>query len=164
MHPDILAGRRQEAKNNLQEIAIRAAEKTGDEALVEQARHINDRVPEAATVQAQEVIQTERIINVLKAALDEYDASEVPPDNYVDYLSRDRQDIVHDTSGAEVSTDSEASTKTVEDVSGVGPELAENLKEAGYETSEDLKAASDEQLLAVDGLGNAKLKQIRADL
>lgn len=55
-------------------------------------------------------------------------------------------------------------SNSLEDVDGVGPELAENLKEAGYQTPEDLKTASDEDLLDVDGLGQAKLKQIRADL
>lgn len=57
-----------------------------------------------------------------------------------------------------------AESSTLEDIDGIGPDLAEKLKEAGYHSPDDLRSASDEELLAIDGLGNAKLKQIREDL
>lgn len=57
-----------------------------------------------------------------------------------------------------------AESSTLEDIDGIGPDLAQKLWEAGYDSPDDLRSASDEELLAIDGLGNAKLKQIREDL
>jgi predicted flap endonuclease-1-like 5' DNA nuclease len=53
---------------------------------------------------------------------------------------------------------------SLEDVDGVTPEVASNLRAKGYHSPEDLKSASDEELLAVDGIGNARLESIRKDL
>ncbi len=50
------------------------------------------------------------------------------------------------------------------DLDVIGPELDAKLSEAGYATPDDLRAASDEDLLAVEGIGKAKLKSIRAQL
>lgn len=52
----------------------------------------------------------------------------------------------------------------LEGVEGIGDDLAESLKEAGLYTVDDLKEAGDETLLAVDGIGKAKLKAIRQQL
>lgn len=57
-----------------------------------------------------------------------------------------------------------AESSSLEDIDGIGPDLAQKLKEAGYHSPDDLRNASDEELLAIDGLGNARLKQIREDL
>ncbi|MFB6253477.1 MAG: 50S ribosomal protein L32e [Halobacteriaceae archaeon] len=52
----------------------------------------------------------------------------------------------------------------LEDISGVGPSKAENLREAGYETIEEVKRASQSDLSDVDGIGNALAARIKADV
>ncbi|GAD53130.1 LSU ribosomal protein L32e [Halarchaeum acidiphilum MH1-52-1] len=52
----------------------------------------------------------------------------------------------------------------LEDISGVGASKAEALREAGYETVEDVKAASQDDLADVDGVGNALAARIKADV
>jgi large subunit ribosomal protein L32e len=52
----------------------------------------------------------------------------------------------------------------LEEISGVGPSKADVLREAGYETVEDVKAASQSELSAVDGVGNALAARIKADV
>lgn len=47
---------------------------------------------------------------------------------------------------------------------GVGDDLAGNLRAAGFPTVSDLDAASDADLLAVDGIGARKLKALRQEL
>lgn len=47
---------------------------------------------------------------------------------------------------------------------GVGPATEDNLYDAGYETFDDLRAASDEDLLAIDGIGQSALDSIQDDL
>lgn len=54
--------------------------------------------------------------------------------------------------------------RTLEDIDGIGPELADNLREVGLQSPGDLRQASDGELLAVDGVGEGKLKKIRANL
>jgi hypothetical protein len=44
----------------------------------------------------------------------------------------------------------------------VGHDLADRLAAAGYLTLADLEVASDEELLAIDGVGQATLKRLRA--
>ena len=44
---------------------------------------------------------------------------------------------------------------------GVGPAKAENLYLAGFRTIEEIRAASDENLLKVDGLGKGLLRKLR---
>ena len=60
--------------------------------------------------------------------------------------------------------DSSRDFRELEDIDGIGPDLAEKLEEAGYETPEDLKDATDEELLAMEGIGPSTLKKIREDL
>ena len=55
-------------------------------------------------------------------------------------------------------------TDELEEISGVGPSKADALREAGYETVEDVKAASQSELSAVDGVGNALAARIKADV
>jgi len=52
----------------------------------------------------------------------------------------------------------------LEDISGVGPSKAEQLRDAGYETVEDVKAASQSELANVEGIGNALAARIKADV
>lgn len=52
----------------------------------------------------------------------------------------------------------------LESVEGIGPELAHELRQSGYETPDDLRAADDEDLLEVEGIGKAKLKAVRSQI
>lgn len=45
---------------------------------------------------------------------------------------------------------------------GVGPKAAERLYRAGFRTAEEIQAASDEDLLTVEGLGKGLLAKLRA--
>lgn len=53
---------------------------------------------------------------------------------------------------------------TLIDVDGVGPALADRLPTHGYDTIEDLAAATREELLAVDDLGEKRADRIMADI
>lgn len=50
------------------------------------------------------------------------------------------------------------------DISGVGESKAEALREAGYEDVDDVRAASQDELAEVDGIGNALAARIKADV
>lgn len=50
------------------------------------------------------------------------------------------------------------------DLEGIGPDLANKLNAIGIYTLAELSKASDEALLAVDGIGKRNLKTIRAQL
>jgi large subunit ribosomal protein L32e len=52
----------------------------------------------------------------------------------------------------------------IEDISGVGPSKAAALRDAGYESVEDVRAASQEDLAAVEGVGNALAARVKADV
>ncbi|WP_327052975.1 50S ribosomal protein L32e [Halomicrococcus gelatinilyticus] len=54
--------------------------------------------------------------------------------------------------------------ETIEDISGVGESKAEALRESGYESVEDVKAASQDDLADVEGIGNALAARIKADV
>jgi len=44
----------------------------------------------------------------------------------------------------------------------IGEKIAENLKNAGYETSLDVQQADDDELLSIDGLGEAGVRNLRS--
>ncbi|ADJ14414.1 50S ribosomal protein L32e [Halalkalicoccus jeotgali] len=50
------------------------------------------------------------------------------------------------------------------DISGVGDSKADALRAAGYEDVEDVKAASQDDLAEVEGIGNALAARIKADV
>lgn len=52
----------------------------------------------------------------------------------------------------------------LEELDGVGEELADKLREAGIYTADDLIGANEADLLAIDGLGKATLKRIKEQL
>jgi large subunit ribosomal protein L32e len=60
--------------------------------------------------------------------------------------------------------DADDGPQDLEDISGVGPSKADALREAGYESIQDVKAASQSELSAVDGIGNALAARIKADV
>jgi predicted flap endonuclease-1-like 5' DNA nuclease len=49
-------------------------------------------------------------------------------------------------------------------IRGIGPNRADTFRQAGFETAEDLWAASDDEILAVHGIGDRALTQIRGDV
>jgi hypothetical protein len=55
----------------------------------------------------------------------------------------------------------EEPARELESVDGIGPELAAALDEQGIKTLADFRAASDEALLAVPGIGKTSLKRLR---
>ncbi|UPW01043.1 50S ribosomal protein L32e [Halorussus gelatinilyticus] len=54
--------------------------------------------------------------------------------------------------------------QSLEDVSGVGPSKADALRDAGFESVQDVKAASQDDLAEVEGIGNALAARIKADV
>ncbi|MDL5362531.1 50S ribosomal protein L32e [Halalkalicoccus sp. NIPERK01] len=74
---------------------------------------------------------------------------------------------VEDVDEATPSEDEEvAPDERVEltDISGVGETKADALREAGFESVEDVKAASQDDLADVEGIGNALAARIKADV
>ncbi|MFB6301200.1 MAG: 50S ribosomal protein L32e [Halobacteriales archaeon] len=59
-------------------------------------------------------------------------------------------------------TDEDA--ESLESISGVGGAKADALREAGYESVADIRAASQEELAEVEGIGNALAARIKADV
>lgn len=55
-------------------------------------------------------------------------------------------------------------TDDLTDVSGVGTDTADTLREAGFETITDLQIATQEELAGVDGIGMALAARIKADV
>ncbi|PSP80195.1 50S ribosomal protein L32e [Halobacteriales archaeon QS_1_68_20] len=54
--------------------------------------------------------------------------------------------------------------RDLEDISGVGASKADALRDAGYRSVEDLRAADQEELAEVEGVGNALAARIKADV
>jgi large subunit ribosomal protein L32e len=63
-----------------------------------------------------------------------------------------------------MSGDPHEDERTLEDVSGVGPSKAQALRDAGYETIADVRAATQEELDDVEGIGTALAARIKADV
>jgi nucleotidyltransferase/DNA polymerase involved in DNA repair len=47
---------------------------------------------------------------------------------------------------------------------GIGRQTAENLQKAGYETRGDVRAATDEQLASVSGVGATSIESLRKEV
>jgi N utilization substance protein A len=62
------------------------------------------------------------------------------------------------------STSERGGSTAVESVEGIGPKIAEALRAAGFITLADLEKATEEELLAVKGVGKKTLEKIRAAL
>lgn len=69
------------------------------------------------------------------------------------------EEIVTKLESYEISGDAPATS--LEEIDGIGPDLARELRAVGIESVEDLRGANDNDLLALDGIGKAKLKKIR---
>jgi len=54
--------------------------------------------------------------------------------------------------------------QTKQDLPGIGNEIADALRNAGFDSVEKIRQASDEQLLAISGIGKGRLETIRAAL
>ena len=57
--------------------------------------------------------------------------------------------------------DVEGPPTTLEEVDGVGPDLAEKLAHAGIYTVEDLRGAEEADLVAIDGIGRTTAKRLK---
>jgi large subunit ribosomal protein L32e len=66
---------------------------------------------------------------------------------------------------AEASTEDDGETyEDLTDISGVGDSKADALRESGLETVDDVRAASQDELAEVDGVGNALAARMKADV
>ncbi|MFB6128261.1 MAG: 50S ribosomal protein L32e [Halorhabdus sp.] len=65
---------------------------------------------------------------------------------------------------ADESDEDAASYDDLTDISGVGEGTAENLRDAGFETVEDVARADQDDLTAVEDIGNALAARIQADV
>ena len=63
--------------------------------------------------------------------------------------------------GDDPGADDEEPEVPFEDVPGIGPETARNLRMRGFATADDVRAAGDEEILAVPGVGPKNLANIR---
>jgi hypothetical protein len=71
-------------------------------------------------------------------------------------------DLLSKAGRLEGSASSEDSSDELEDK--LGHNTAQLLKDAGYEDADSVREATDEELLAIDGIGKAKLEHIRKDV
>lgn len=55
-------------------------------------------------------------------------------------------------------------TVQFEDIDGVGQKTADSLRARGYRLKKDIRAASDEELLEVSGVGRGNLENIRGEV
>lgn len=134
MHPDIRAQRFDDARKRLQVVAEKLADATGDSSIQEKALAIENPISGVVEPQTRDLLQLEATVECLEAAVDKKVGG------------------------------SQHDEKSLDDVDGIGPDLAKDLHEKGYKSPEDLQKASDEELLAVDGIGKSKLERIRKDL
>jgi len=67
-------------------------------------------------------------------------------------------------SAADAETESDEEYADLTDISGVGDAKAETLREAGFETVDDVRAADQDELAEVEGVGNALAARIKADV
>jgi large subunit ribosomal protein L32e len=65
--------------------------------------------------------------------------------------------------GADAATEGE-NGPALTDISGVGEEKADTLREAGFGTVDDVRGADQDDLAAVEGIGNALAARIKADV
>lgn len=63
--------------------------------------------------------------------------------------------------GDDETDDPDSPDVPFEDIDGIGPSTAAKLREQGFVTEDDVRAASDEAILAVAGVGPANLTAIR---
>ena len=64
----------------------------------------------------------------------------------------------------EAEAEDEDAIETLTDISGVGDSKAERLREAGIEAVDDIRELDQEELAAIEGVGNALATRIKADV
>lgn len=109
----------------------------------------------------------------LRDRLAEYEATDGRKADHKAAALREALDIV--SGRADTRPDSEAVTENDDDadddpaaeevsfdeIPGIGPETAGKLRMQGFVTKEDLRSASDDEILAVSGVGPSNLANIR---
>ena len=66
--------------------------------------------------------------------------------------------VAVDVSDDDAETDAALDVETVD---GIGPALADELRELGYETTDDLRTATAEALTAVDGISDEVARDVK---
>ncbi|ERG95037.1 MAG: ribosomal protein L32E [Haloquadratum walsbyi J07HQW2] len=92
------------------------------------------------------------------------DTSSTDVDTNTDADTDSNTDTIESESEPESESETTDDTDSFEDISGVGSDRAESLREAGYESFEDIRAASQSALADIDGIGNALAARIKADV
>ena len=75
---------------------------------------------------------------------------------------RSKKDIVKEKLEDMTDGASQTEAQDLESLEGIGPKTAVALAEAGFKTLEDLQNATDEQLLAIKGVGKKAVEKIRS--
>ena len=73
---------------------------------------------------------------------------------------RSKKDVAKEKLEGAMVTEPGGAEAGIESIEGVGPKTAQALMEAGYKTVEDLKKATEEDLLAVKGIGKKTVEKI----
>lgn len=132
MDPNVRAERFDQARKRLQAVAETLADKSGDNSIQEKALRIDEPISGAIEPQTRDLLKLEATVETLEAAVMKFSGS-VPEESQA-----------YDFSPI------------------VGNDGNEALHAAGYTKPADVNEASDEDLLAVDGIGQKKLADLRA--
>jgi large subunit ribosomal protein L32e len=115
----------------------------------------------------EELSEVEGIGNALAARI-KADVDDVEVDAETDDEETDDEPATSDDEEKADEDDAAATPEdvpdTIEEIAGVGGAKADALRGAGYESVEDVQAASQEELSAVEGIGNALAARIKADV
>lgn len=131
MHPDVRAERMVRARLSLIDLAEALAEKSGSDYAKEKVLAVHAPISGVVDNNDREVLQIEAVVEAIKAAIEE------------------------------PALDPEADERGYDFSELVGKDGNDALHAAGYDHPDDIKQASDEDLLAVDGIGSSKLSKLR---
>ena len=124
----------------------------------ESARAARDEIAHNRSVAALEKLAGEDDPKVQE--LKDLRTRRVPPEVATMMEREIMADILEGLAGSRVVQDE----TDLEDLSGIEEALAGVLNEAGYLTKDQLRQATDEELLAIKGIGPATVEKIRASL
>jgi predicted flap endonuclease-1-like 5' DNA nuclease len=87
-----------------------------------------------------------------------------PPEDRYGGTDEENDEYPNEAMSVEIPTSVQEIGENLASIRGIGPNRADTFRQAGFETAEDLWAASDEEILAVHGIGDRALTQIRGDV